>query len=78
MIFVSEQAQKKVFPKGHPLLGNHAQQPFEVVPSSAQHRMQPVAGFPLEVTAIHAVILLQVPDDGLDRMSALEHSFVAG
>jgi hypothetical protein len=50
----------------------------EVVPGSTQHRMQPVAGFPLEVTAVHAVILLQVHDDGLDGLPTLEHSFVAG
>jgi len=64
-VFVPEQAQKnRCFAKVTPPLGNHAQQPLYVVSSRTQHCVQPVAHFPLEVTTIQAVILLQVTNDG--------------
>lgn len=34
--------------------------------------MQPIAHLTLEVTAPHAVVLFQMPDDGLDRLAAFE------
>jgi hypothetical protein len=34
--------------------------------------MQPVTRFPFEVTAVHAVIGFEMPDDGLDGLSPLE------
>ena len=55
--------------KKAPLLGKHAQQPADVVARSAQHRVQPVAGFALEVAAVHAVIGLEVGDDRLNRLA---------
>jgi hypothetical protein len=37
--------------------------------------VQPVALFALEVTEVHAVIALQVPDDRLDRLAPFEQCF---
>jgi len=34
--------------------------------------MQPVTRLPFEVTAVHAVIGFEMPDDGLDGLSPLE------
>src|SRR5690606_1005490 len=47
-------------------------QPFDVVARRAQHCVQPVAVFALQVTAVHPVICLQVSDDRLDGLAALE------
>ncbi len=66
------QTQIKPLQEVHPLTDNHAQQPLDVVPRCAQHRVQPVAGFALEVAAIHAVIGLEVADDRLDRLTPLQ------
>lgn len=49
---MSQRAQKKVLQKGHPLLGNHAKQPLNVVPLRTQHRMLTVAGFTIEMIAL--------------------------
>ena len=51
---------------------DHAQQPLDVVTRRAQHRVQPVASFTLEVTAFHPVVALEVADDGLDGLAPLE------
>jgi virulence-associated protein VagC len=52
--------------------GRSAQQPADVVTRRAQHRMQSVALCTLQVTAVHPVFFLQVPDDRLDRLPPLE------
>ena len=59
------QAQKNRLQEEHPLLGDHAQQPSDVVPRSAQHRVQSVAGFALEVA-----------DDRFYRLTPLEQPSV--
>ena len=51
------------------LLGDHAQQPADVVACCAQHGMQPVTRLPFEVAAVHAVIGFEMPDDGLDGLT---------
>ena len=56
--------------------GDHAQQPADVVARCAQHRVQPVPDFSLEVTVIHAVIGLEVADDGFNRLAPLEQPSV--
>ena len=58
--------------EAHPLLGDHAQQPFDVVACRAQHGVQPVALLTLEGATVHAVIALEVADDGLDGLAPLE------
>lgn len=58
--------------EGHSLHDDHAQQPADVVAHRTQHRMQPAAGVALEVTAFHAVIGLQVPDDWLNGLPPLQ------
>ncbi len=46
----------KVPQEGNPLPVNHAQQPTDVLALRTQHGIEPVARFPLEVTALHAVV----------------------
>src|SRR5690606_18531130 len=41
---------------------------------ASQNRLQPVAVFALQVTAVHPVICLQVSDDRLDGLASLELS----
>ena len=41
-----------------------------------QHRMQSVTDFTLEMTALHAVITIEVTDDRLDRLASLEQFLV--
>lgn len=66
------QAQIVVPQEGHPLAGDHAHQPADVVARCAQHRVQAVALRSFQVTTVHAVITLKVPDDWLDRLPALD------
>lgn len=58
--------------EGYPLLGNHTQQPFEVVARRAQHGMQLVAFFTLKVAAIHPVIRFQMTDNRFNGLSAFQ------
>ena len=51
------------------LTGHHAQQPLDVVPRCAQHRVQSVADLTVEVTVPHVVIGLEVTDDRFDRLT---------
>lgn len=49
-------------PQDGPLLGDHAQQPADVVDRCPQHRMQPIT---LEMASIHPMSALEMVDDGL-------------
>jgi hypothetical protein len=63
-------AQKKAeaFPYDHP------QQPTDVVTGCAQHGVNPVTGFTPQMAPIHSVIMLQMPDHGLNRLATLQQS----
>ena len=43
-----------------------------IVAGCAQHRVQPITRFTLEVTAVHPVNTLEVPDDRLDGLAPLK------
>lgn len=60
------QAQIKQPQEGQPLLGNHPQQPLDVEAGRTQQRVQSVSHLALEVTAIQAVIALEVSNDRLN------------
>ncbi len=67
----SKHGRKKAFqPQAH----DRAQQPADVVARRTQHRVQRVPRGTLEPAAIHAVIVLQVPDRWLHRLAPLEPS----
>ena len=66
------QAQKKRMQEGYPLLGNHTQQPFEVVTRRTQHGMQLVAVFTLKVAATHPVIRFQMANDRFNGLAAFQ------
>jgi hypothetical protein len=63
-----QQAQQKA----QAFLGDHPQQPADVVPSCTQHRVQRIAFSAFEVAAVHSVICFEVPDDRLDRLPPFE------
>jgi hypothetical protein len=60
--------QKNRPQEGNALPEDHAQQPPDVVARRTEHRVQPVTLLTLEVTAVHAVIGLEVADDRFDRL----------
>lgn len=66
------QAQIKLLQEGDALAGNRGQQPADVVARRTLHRVQTVPLRSLEVTAVHAVIGLEVSDDRLDRLAPFE------
>lgn len=69
---VPEAGKKSHMQEGHSLRNDHAQQPADLVARRVQRRMQSITDFSLGVTTIHAVIRLEVADDGLNRLSSLE------
>ena len=70
------QAQKSARQEGDPLLGDHAQQPTDVVTGSTLHRMQTVALRTLQVTTNQAVVCRQVSIDGLNGLAPPELLFL--
>ena len=64
-----KQAQQKA---PEPQTGDCPEQPTDVVPRSAQHRMQRIAGLPLQPAPVHPVVMLQMPDGRLHRLPSLE------
>lgn len=59
-------------PAGAELAQQRPHQPADVEPDRAQHRVQRVALAALEPAALHAVVLLGVPDQRLDGLAPLE------
>ena len=55
-----------------PLGGDRSQQPTNVEPGCAQHRVQRVATAAAEPAAIHPVVALGVTDGRLDGLAPLE------
>jgi len=56
--------------KADALVANLAQQPPDAVAGCTQHGMNRISGLTFEVTTIHWVIGLQMPDDGFDGLTA--------
>ncbi len=69
-----ERSKYKVQKKAEAFLYDHPQQPTNVVTGCAQHRVNTIASFALQVTPIHSVVMLQMPDHWLNRLAALQQS----
>ncbi len=69
---VKERSKCKAQKKAKAFLYDHPQQPTDVVTGCAQQGVNPIASFTLQVTPIHSVIMLQMPDHGLNRLAALQ------
>ena len=67
-----ERSKYKAQKKAEAFFHDHPQQPANVLPGRAQHSMNPIANFALQVTPIHSVVMLQMPDHGLNGLTALQ------
>ena len=70
------QAQKKIPEEENALLGNHPKQLADIVASRTEHRVKAVTHFPFERAAVHPVVTLEVPDDGLNGLTTPELLFL--
>ena len=71
---VKERSKYKAQKKAEAFLYDHPQQPTDVVTGCAQHGVNPVTSFTLQMAPIHSVVMLQMPDHGLNRLAALQQS----
>ena len=69
---VSELGKNKAQKRADALFNDHPQQPPDVVTGRAQHRMDSIADFTSQVTPTHSMVLLQVPDHWLNRLTPFE------
>jgi hypothetical protein len=71
---VIERSKYRAQKKTETFLYDHPQQPTDVVTGCAQHGVNPVTGFTLQMAPTHSVIMLQMPDHGLNRLATLQQS----
>lgn len=62
--------------KGDALVCSNARQPADVVAGHAQHGLQSITLLTLEVTAIHAVIIVEVANNRFDGLAPFEQSSI--
>lgn len=75
---VSEQPSKHKKHGPQAQADDGAQQSVQVVTGRTHHGVPGVAGLALEPAPFHAVVLLGVPDDPLDGLTALESTPLSG